>query len=129
MKMANDWHCVEKFGHKDDKLLVSDLGHFQDALRTVGEKYASPPADTFTTAVSPGMISFFIQNDFYPSHKAFFSSGRDHEAGVQGDPQGRAHDPDRLPGSRDGLPHKGHPSVALLQRVCTDAMRCVLRGR
>src|SRR3954453_12221950 len=32
---------------------------------------ATPPTETFVTAASPGVIAFFLQNQYYPSHEDY----------------------------------------------------------
>ena len=78
--VVNDWQCVGPLAHKSDKLLVSDLTHLESALRSVGASHASPPVDSFMSAASPGVISLFIPNAYYTSHRAYIEA----TAGVRG---------------------------------------------
>ena len=57
--------CIGPIEINDRELLKSDLEHFAAA------REASHPVEAFMTAASPGVISVFQPNQFYPTHEAY----------------------------------------------------------
>jgi len=60
--------CTGPIKWKDKTAMRKDVTNFKAALQGV------KPADTFLSAASPGVISFFLQNAYYPSHEAYLSA-------------------------------------------------------
>lgn len=52
----------------DDLALQADLAHFIAACESSG------PHDRFLTAASPGVVSLFLQNQYYPSQDAYLEA-------------------------------------------------------
>jgi 5-methyltetrahydropteroyltriglutamate--homocysteine methyltransferase len=46
----------------------------QDVETLKGAVAASPPTETFMSAASPGVISLFLQNQYYPTHEAYIGA-------------------------------------------------------
>ena len=57
--------CIGPIEVKDRALLENDLAHFKAAVEQV------PPVEAFMTAASPGVISVFQPNQYYPTHEAY----------------------------------------------------------
>lgn len=57
--------CIGPVEVKDRELLKKDLANFRAAVDRAGVKHA------FLTAASPGVISAFQPNRYYPSHEAY----------------------------------------------------------
>ena len=67
-------------------------------------------ASGFMSAASPGVVSLFFRNDYYPSHEAYIyaiAEAMRHE--YEADRQGRVRAADRLPRPRHGPPHPVSP--------------------
>ena len=60
--------CTGPVAYRDTTALRADLDNFKTALHGV------QPADTFLSAASPGVISLFLKNDYYPSHEAYLTA-------------------------------------------------------
>ena len=60
--------CDGPLSLRDDGPLRADLAHFAAA------REATPPVDAFLTAASPGVVSLFLQNQYYPSHDAYLEA-------------------------------------------------------
>jgi 5-methyltetrahydropteroyltriglutamate--homocysteine methyltransferase len=60
--------CVGAVAVKDEVALKKDIENFQAAL--TGKKVAG----AFLTAASPGVISSFLRNQFYPTHEAYIEA-------------------------------------------------------
>ncbi|MGH7966771.1 MAG: cobalamin-independent methionine synthase II family protein, partial [Candidatus Binatia bacterium] len=60
--------CTGPVKWKDKSAVQKDVANFKAALQGV------KPADTFLSAASPGVISLFLQNQYYPSHEAYLSA-------------------------------------------------------
>ena len=61
--------CVDKVQLVNSDPVQEDLDRFTAALAKVGR----PPADGFMNAASPGLITAFQVNQFYPSHEAYLA--------------------------------------------------------
>ena len=75
--------CVGPIAVKDRQSLVDDLKHFRAA---VGE---ARPVEAFLSAASPGVISVFQPNQYYPSHEAYIQAlaeamSEEYEAIIEG---------------------------------------------
>ena len=57
--------CIGPIAVKDRELLRKDLANFRAAVDKAGVKHA------FLTAASPGVISAFQPNTYYPTHEAY----------------------------------------------------------
>jgi 5-methyltetrahydropteroyltriglutamate--homocysteine methyltransferase len=57
--------CIGPIEIKDRELLKNDLDHFVKARDAQG------PTEAFMTAASPGVISVFQPNQYYPTHEAY----------------------------------------------------------
>ena len=57
--------CIGPIAVKDRELLKTDLANFRAAVGKAGVKHA------FLTAASPGVISAFQPNQYYPTHEAY----------------------------------------------------------
>jgi 5-methyltetrahydropteroyltriglutamate--homocysteine methyltransferase len=57
--------CIGPIEIKDRELLQHDVEHFVTA------RDASNPVEAFMTAASPGVISVFQPNQYYPTHEAY----------------------------------------------------------
>lgn len=57
--------CIGPIAVKDRELLKTDLANFRAAVDKAGVKHA------FLTAASPGVISAFQPNQYYPTHEAY----------------------------------------------------------
>ena len=60
--------CTGPIIYKDKAAVRKDLENFKAALQGV------QPADTFLSTASPGVISLFLGNQYYPSHEAYLSA-------------------------------------------------------
>jgi 5-methyltetrahydropteroyltriglutamate--homocysteine methyltransferase len=57
--------CNAPVALRDQDAIFRDIANFKVAL------YGSGASDTFLSAASPGVISLFFQNRYYPSHEAY----------------------------------------------------------
>jgi len=60
--------CVGSIDIKDRSLLQKDLANFRAAVDAVG------PTEAFMTSASPGVISVFQPNQYYPTHEAYIEA-------------------------------------------------------
>lgn len=60
--------CTGPVAYRDRAALQDDLANFKTALQGV------QPAETFLSAASPGVISLFLKNDYYPNHEAYLAA-------------------------------------------------------
>jgi 5-methyltetrahydropteroyltriglutamate--homocysteine methyltransferase len=60
--------CIGAVAAKDDSALKSDVENFRAALAAVNV------VGGFLTAASPGVISSFLRNQFYPTHDAYIEA-------------------------------------------------------
>jgi 5-methyltetrahydropteroyltriglutamate--homocysteine methyltransferase len=60
--------CTGPITYRDKAAVRKDLENFQAALQGV------QPVDTFLSTASPGVISLFLRNQYYPSHEAYLSA-------------------------------------------------------
>jgi 5-methyltetrahydropteroyltriglutamate--homocysteine methyltransferase len=66
--MAQRPLCTGPVAIKETQSLAADLKHFRAAAD------AAHPAGTFLTAASPGLIAYFMPNEYYPSHEAYLEA-------------------------------------------------------
>ena len=57
--------CTGPITYKDRAALQRDLDNFRAALQ------GGNPTEAFLSAASPGVISLFLKNDYYPNHEAY----------------------------------------------------------
>src|SRR5262245_49717883 len=60
--------CSGPITYRDKAAVRKDLENFQAALQGV------QPTDAFLSTASPGVISLFLRNQYYPSHEAYLSA-------------------------------------------------------
>ena len=60
--------CIGELSLRESKSLEADLTYFTAAREEVGTR------DAFLTAASPGVVSVFLANRFYPSHEAYLEA-------------------------------------------------------
>lgn len=60
--------CTGEVRSKGQGELIKDIKHLKDAMATHGA------AAGFMNAASPGVISLFLQNDYYPSREAYLQA-------------------------------------------------------
>jgi len=60
--------CTGPVAYKDKEALRQDLENFKTALQGV------EPEEAFLSAASPGVISLFLKNDYYPNHEAYLTA-------------------------------------------------------
>jgi len=60
--------CTGPIAYKDKAALRQDLENFKAALQGVN------PEEAFLSAASPGVISLFLKNDYYPNHEAYIGA-------------------------------------------------------
>jgi len=60
--------CTGPITYKDKTALQKDLENFKAALQGV------KPEETFLSAASPGVISLFLKNNYYPTHEAYLAT-------------------------------------------------------
>jgi 5-methyltetrahydropteroyltriglutamate--homocysteine methyltransferase len=60
--------CNGPIARKDSGELQTDVGNLKAAMSSV------TPSEVFMTAASPGVIAFFLRNDYYPSREAHLSA-------------------------------------------------------
>ena len=60
--------CVGEVKSKDHLELTKDINNLKSAMKLHGAKQG------FMNAASPGVISLFLQNDFYPTREAYLSA-------------------------------------------------------
>ena len=60
--------CTGPIAYKDRAALRQDLDNFKAALQGV------EPEEAFVSAASPGVISLFLKNDYYPNHEAYVTA-------------------------------------------------------
>ncbi len=60
--------CVGEVTSKGQGELERDIGHLKDAIAAHGAEEA------FMNAASPGVISLFLQNDYYPTREAYLAA-------------------------------------------------------
>ncbi len=57
--------CTGAIAYRDYRALQNDIRNLQAAIAQ------SQPTEAFMTAASPGVITFFLTNRFYPTHEAY----------------------------------------------------------
>jgi 5-methyltetrahydropteroyltriglutamate--homocysteine methyltransferase len=57
--------CVDRLGYRGQGLVERDIANLLAATETAGA------GEAFMTAASPGVISWFYENRFYPSHEDY----------------------------------------------------------
>ncbi len=57
--------CTGPIAYRDKEALQIDLDNLQTALA------GTSPAEAFMSAASPGVVTFFLSNKYYPSHEAY----------------------------------------------------------
>ena len=57
--------CTGPIAYRDQDALRVDLDNLKSALA------GSNPAESFMSAASPGVVTFFLSNKYYPSHEAY----------------------------------------------------------
>ena len=57
--------CTGPIAYRDRAALQTDLENLKSALS------GANPAETFVSAASPGVVTFFLSNKYYPSHEAY----------------------------------------------------------
>jgi len=57
--------CTGPIAYRDKDALQVDLDNLKNALA------GTNPAEAFMSAASPGVITFFLSNKYYPSHEAY----------------------------------------------------------
>lgn len=60
--------CTGPITYKDKEALRTDIENFKAALHGV------EPEEAFLSAASPGVISLFLKNDYYPNHEAYLEA-------------------------------------------------------
>lgn len=60
--------CTGPITYKDKEALQKDLDNFTAALQGVA------PEEAFLSAASPGVISLFLKNEYYPNHDAYLAA-------------------------------------------------------
>ncbi|HJY82707.1 MAG TPA: cobalamin-independent methionine synthase II family protein [Candidatus Binatia bacterium] len=60
--------CTGPISYKDKEALQRDIENFKTALQGV------EPEEAFLSAASPGVISLFLKNDYYPNHEAYLAA-------------------------------------------------------
>ncbi|MBI3801266.1 MAG: cobalamin-independent methionine synthase II family protein [Deltaproteobacteria bacterium] len=60
--------CTGPIVYKDKEGMWQDIENFTTALQGV------EPEETFLSAASPGVISLFLKNDYYPNHEAYVTA-------------------------------------------------------
>lgn len=60
--------CTGPIRYKDKESLRTDIENFKAALQEVNSEEA------FLSAASPGVISLFLKNDYYPNHEAYLAA-------------------------------------------------------
>jgi 5-methyltetrahydropteroyltriglutamate--homocysteine methyltransferase len=60
--------CTGPVTYKDHTALQRDIDNFKAALQGVN------PTEAFLSAASPGVISLFLKNDYYPNHEAYLEA-------------------------------------------------------
>jgi 5-methyltetrahydropteroyltriglutamate--homocysteine methyltransferase len=60
--------CIGPVAYRDLDAVRTDIANLKDAVATAGVE------DAFMTAASPGVISVFLQNRYYPSHEEYIAA-------------------------------------------------------
>jgi len=60
--------CTGPIAYKDKAALQKDLENFRAALQ------GAAPEEAFLSAASPGVISLFLKNQYYPNHEAYLTA-------------------------------------------------------
>ncbi|MBM4254821.1 MAG: cobalamin-independent methionine synthase II family protein [Deltaproteobacteria bacterium] len=60
--------CTGPIAYKDKEAIDTEIATFKAALQGV------EPTEAFMSAASPGVISLFLKNDYYPSHAAYLEA-------------------------------------------------------
>jgi len=60
--------CQGPVAVKDDSALRADLRHFREAVD------AAKPPGAFLTAASPGLIAYFMQDEYYHDHEKYLAA-------------------------------------------------------
>jgi 5-methyltetrahydropteroyltriglutamate--homocysteine methyltransferase len=60
--------CTGPITYSDKAALQQEIENFKAALQGV------TPEEAFLTAASPGVISLFLKNDYYPNHQAYLEA-------------------------------------------------------
>ncbi len=66
--MAKRPACTGPITYKDKDALQRELACFKAALQSVN------PEEAFMSAASPGVISLFLKNEYYPNHQAYLEA-------------------------------------------------------
>jgi 5-methyltetrahydropteroyltriglutamate--homocysteine methyltransferase len=66
--MAKRPACTGPITYKDKDALQREIARFQAALQGVN------PEEAFMSAASPGVISLFLKNEYYPNHQAYLEA-------------------------------------------------------
>lgn len=59
--------CTGPIAVRDPEAACVDAGNLRDAIAALPD----PPRAGFMSAASPGVVSLFFRNDYYPSHEAY----------------------------------------------------------
>jgi 5-methyltetrahydropteroyltriglutamate--homocysteine methyltransferase len=86
--------CIGEIRRTDHECVHRDIENLQAAAKEAGA------AAAFMTAASPGVITLFLENQYYPSHEAYLSALTDLMREEYGDPRSGTDAPDRLSGPR-----------------------------
>ncbi len=77
--------CIDKVSYRDREAVRTDIANLQAAVED------TEASDVFMSAASPGVIAFFLTNQYYPSHGEYISALADamkteydeiHQAGI-----------------------------------------------
>jgi len=60
--------CTGPIKWKDKNSVTKDIEHLKAALKDV------KPQDTFMSSASPGVISLFLKNQYFPTHEAYLAT-------------------------------------------------------
>jgi 5-methyltetrahydropteroyltriglutamate--homocysteine methyltransferase len=63
--------CTGPVALKDPEAVQREIENFRAALQALGE---TQPADAFMTAASPGVIAYFLNNQYYASNEAYLAA-------------------------------------------------------
>src|SRR5581483_5599167 len=63
--------CVGPVQLRDAEAVQRDIANLKAALAALGD---DQPADAFMTAASPGVISHFLENQYYGSEEAYLAA-------------------------------------------------------
>jgi 5-methyltetrahydropteroyltriglutamate--homocysteine methyltransferase len=57
--------CTGPVVYRDQEAVRADIGNLKAAIAAVN------PAEAFMSAASPGVVTFFLSNKYYPTHEAY----------------------------------------------------------